>query len=191
MSPRTSPFGLLLVLSAVASCLPASRVAAQPDLNAPLIDRSIEGTIVRVDTRLNGIILKGSDGRNHAWQLRAPVIKEATRYKPGDWMWVIYREIAPGSRAVTAIGFPGAEEKPVYVNATGDPVVLRTGPYTEGACRRVEPEQMTEYVMRPGAELVAEAPCWCCASKNNECQLANRSHDEHGTGRIVLSRCYP
>jgi hypothetical protein len=178
----------LLVAAALGSA--ASRAAAQPGFKAPMIYQSIQGTIERVDTRLNGIILKGSDGKRHAWQLRPLVIKEAARYKPGDAMWVIYRSIDGGDRAVTAIGFPGSEEKPHYVNATGDTVVLRTGPYTEGACKPVAPEQMREHVLRSGSDLEDEAACWCCAPRNGECQLANRSHDERGTGRIVLSRCF-
>jgi hypothetical protein len=183
--------GLLLLVLALALCLPADRAGAQPAPAAPLIYQSIEGSIEKVDQRLNGIILRDRDGKRHAWKLGTPVIQEAARYKPGDSMWVIYRQIGTGERAVTAVGFPGSQEKPVYVNATGDTVVLRTGPFTDGACRPVPPEQVTDHDLRAGTDFSDEAPCWCCASRGKQCELANRSHDDRGTGRIVLARCYP
>jgi hypothetical protein len=158
---------------------------------APLVYQSIDGSIETIDQRLNGIILKGSDGKRHAWKLQAPEIKEAARYKPGDSMWVIYRQVGASERAVTALGFPGTDEKPLYVNATGESVVLRTGPYTDNACRPVAAERMTDQQLRAGSEFADEAPCWCCASRGKQCELANRSHDERGTDRIVLARCFP
>jgi len=119
------------------------------------------------------------------------VIQEAARYKPGDSMWVIYRQIGASERAVTALGFPGTHEKPLYVNATGESVLLTTGPYTDNVCRPVAPERMTDQQLRAGSEFADEAPCWCCATRGKQCELANRSHDERGTGRIVLARCFP
>jgi hypothetical protein len=188
--PRLRIAFLLLAIAAAFGS-PADRAAAQPVPNAPLVTQSIEGTLESIDEQLGGIILKGSDGKRHAWRLQAPVLREAARYKPGDWMWMIYRQLGPSERTVTALGFPGTQEKPVYVNATSDTIVLRTGPYTDGACRAVPLEQMTDHDVRPGAELVDEAPCWCCATRGKQCDLANRSHDERGTGRIVLARCFP
>jgi hypothetical protein len=191
-APR--PCAALLPLAVVAALgSPADRVAAQPAPNAPLVYQSVEGTIETIDVKLNGIILKGADGKRHAWQLRPSVIQEAARYKPGDWMWVIYRQIGPSETGVTALGFPGLQEKPHYVNATGGRILLRTGPYTEGACRPVAPEQMKGAELRSGTDLVDDeaAPCWCCATSGTQCDLATRSHDTRGTGRIVLARCYP
>jgi hypothetical protein len=182
-------FALLAVVVALGSR--ADRAAAQPVPNAPLVYQSIQGTIESVDQQLGGIIIRGSDGKRHAWRLQAPVLKEAARYKTGDWVWMIYRQLGPSERAVTALGFPGTQEKPVYVNATSETVVLRTGPYTEGACRAVPLDKTTDHEVRAGAELVDEAPCWCCATRGKQCDLANRSFDEHGTGRIVLARCFP
>lgn len=182
-------FALLAVVVALGSR--ADRAAAQPVPNAPLVYQSIQGTIESVDEQLGGIIIRGSDGKRHAWRLQAPVLKEAARYKPSDWVWMIYRQLGPSERAVTALGFPGTQEKPVYVNATSETVVLRTGPYTEGACRAVPLEKTTNFEVRVGAEVVDEAPCWCCATRGKQCDLANRSFDEHGTGRIVLARCFP
>jgi hypothetical protein len=181
----------LLLAVDIALGSPADRATAQPVPNAPIVTQSIEGTIESIDEQLGGIILKGSDGKRHAWRLQAPVLKEAARYKPGDWVWMIYRQLGHSERAVTALGFPGTQEKPVYVNATGDTVVLRTGPYTEGACRALPLEQVTDYDVRPGSEVTDTAPCWCCATRGKQCDLANRSFDEHGTGRIVLARCFP
>jgi hypothetical protein len=188
---RTSILGLGAVLSVALALGTAARAGAQGANAAPLVSQSIEGSLESVDAKLNGVILKGSDGKRHAWKLPPTVIQEAARYKAGDWMWVIYRPIGSSQRAVTALGFPGSEEKPHYVNATGDPVLLRTGPMTDGVCRTVAAEQMTGHVLRRGGDVIDEAPCWCCASQGKACELANRSHDENGTGRIVLARCFP
>jgi hypothetical protein len=49
----------------------------------------------------------------------------------------------------------------------------------------------TTAASRPGAELIDEAPRWCCATRDKQCELANRSRDEQGTGCIVLARCFP
>jgi hypothetical protein len=185
------PDSLVLLSVAVALGSPAGRTAAQQPNAAPLVYQSIEGSIETIDQRLNGIILRGSDGKRHAWKLQAPVIQEAARYKPGDSMWVIYRQIGASERAVTALGFPGTHEKPLYVNATGESVLLTTGPYTDNVCRPVAPERMTDQQLRAGSEFADEAPCWCCATRGKQCELANRSHDERGTGRIVLARCFP
>ena len=57
---------------------------------------------------------------------------EAAKFEAGAPMWVIYRKLDDNNQAVTALGFPGVEDKPVYVNATGYPVVLRTGPAVGG-----------------------------------------------------------
>ena len=190
---RTMRLGPGLMLALAAALVPSAphRAAAQGANAAPLIFQSIDGTVDTVDPKLNGIILRDAAGKRHAWKLGAPVIAEAARAKVGDRMWVIYRPQGKSQRAVTALGFPGTEEKPLYVNATGDPVVLRTGPATDGVCRTVPSEQMTGHVLRAGATVIDDAPCWCCANRGEECQLANRSHDDHGTGRIVLARCFP
>jgi len=182
---------LLILAVALALGSPADRAAAQPVANAPLILQSIDGTIESIDMQLGGVILKARDGKRHAWRLQPAVLQEVARHKPGDWMWMIYRQVGPSERAVTALGFPGPEEKPIYLNATGSTVLLRTGPYTDGACRAVPREQTTDYNLRAGDEMVDAAPCWCCANRDKQCELANRSHDEHGTGRIVLARCFP
>jgi hypothetical protein len=156
-----------------------------------LVFRSIDGTLERVDTGLNGVILKGSDGKRHAWQLRAPVIQEAARFKPGDRMWVIYRQLGPSDTAVTALGFPGAAEKPAYVNATGERIVLRIGPFVGNACGPAPPDRIKTQDVPAGSTFVEEGDCWCCATRDKTCELANRSHDANGTGRIILARCFP
>jgi hypothetical protein len=183
--------GVLLVLAAaLALGSPADRALAQAR-ESTLVFRSIDGTLERVDTGLNGVILQGSDGKRYAWQLRAPVIKEAARFKPGDRMWVIYRQIGPSERAVTALGFPGSEEKPVYINATGERIVLRTGPLANGTCGPAAPDQVKTQEVPTGSTFVEEGDCWCCATKGKSCEPANRSHDPNGTGRIILARCFP
>jgi hypothetical protein len=188
--PSTRAVWLPLAV-AVAIASPPDRATAQPVPNAPLILQSIDGTIESIDMRLGGVILKARDGKRHAWRLQPAVLQEVARHKPGDWMWMIYRQVGPSERAVTALGFPGPEQKPIYLNATDSTVLLRTGPFSEGACRAVPREQTTDYSLRAGDEMVDDAPCWCCANRDRQCELANRSHDEHGTGRIVLARCFP
>lgn len=183
--------GLGVVLAGALGLCAPGRAAAQHPNAAPLVSRSTEGSIEIVDTKKNGIILKSADGKRHAWKLDPAVIQEAARFQPGDWMWVIYRPLGGSQRAVTALGFPGSEEKPHYVNATGDPVVLRTGPMIDGTCKPIAPAETTDHALRNGGDVVDEAPCWCCASQGKQCELANRSHDDHGTGRIVLARCFP
>jgi hypothetical protein len=181
---------LLALAGTLALGSTADRALAQARESA-LVFRSIDGTLERVDTGLNGVILQGSDGKRQAWQLPAPVIREAAHFKPGDRMWVIYRQLNPSDSTVTALGFPGAEEKPVYINAAGEMIVLRTGPLVNGTCGPAPTDQIRTQDVPMGTTLAEEGDCWCCATRGKSCQLANRSHDANGTGRIILARCFP
>jgi hypothetical protein len=163
----------------------------------PIVFKSIQGALDKVDAKLRAVTMKTSEGRNVGWRLPEAVVSEVSRHKPGDAMWVIYRSLGAsgGDSAVTAVGFPGPEPKPVFVNATGGQVLLRTGPMSAGACAPgPDPTAgTTDHLLRTGEvlELEVDAPCWCCANRGEQCGLANRSHDERGTGRIVLARCFP
>jgi hypothetical protein len=181
---------LLLVCAAVAAPLGAQ--APQPGAVA---QGSVSGTLVTIDKPLSGLILKTDEGRQMAWRLDRSVIEQVAKFKKGDRLWVIYRELGGGDRAVTAVGFPGSEKLPVYVNATGAAVRLHTAPYlASGVCRGYrEDGQVSRALIRRGALADNEAPCWCCSSMEKTCEPANRAYEpgDKVTGRIILSRCFP
>jgi|SRR5215470_10394365 len=164
-------------------------LAAQRAAPKPLQTTSIQGTLVSVDTKLKGIIMRTEAGQKMAWRFRAGVIDEAAKFKPKTPMWVIYRDLSPGNRAVTAVGFPGVEPKPVYVNGTGERVRLRTGPMIDGKCQGI-PEgtpAAADVTVAAGSSTDDTAACWCCAPTDKTCEPVNRS----GAGRIILAACFP
>jgi hypothetical protein len=161
-------------------------VVAQELVEGPLVRTSVSGVLDQVVTKHDGVILKTDDGRRLGWKLPAPVIQEAAKFEPGSPMWVIYRQRDTADQAVTALGFPGVEDKPVYVNATGNNVVLRTGPEVGGECGAETRGNMAEYKLSPGRVTEDLNPCWCCAPAAERCAPANRS----GNGRIVLAQCF-
>ena len=173
--------GLVLALAAGASFL-----VAQELVEGPLVRSSVQGVLDKVVPRNNAIVLKTEDGRRLGWQLPAPVIAEAAKFEPGSSMWVIYRQRDTTDQAVTALGFPGVEDRPVYVNATGHNVVLRTGPKVDGQCGAETDGQMTDYNLSQGLVTEDLNPCWCCAPARERCSPPNQS----GNGRIILARCF-
>ena len=185
---------LALLCAALASHLPAP-LAAQAPPTGSLATGSVSGTLVNVDKPLSGLILRTDEGRQMAWRLDRSVVEELSRFKKGDRLWIIYRELFGGDRAVTAIGFPGSEKVPVYVNATGAAVRLHTAAYLDsGACRGYREEgQVSSSLVRRGASADNEARCWCCSSMQETCEPANRAYEpgDRVTGRIILSRCFP
>jgi hypothetical protein len=159
----------------------------------PLPQGSISGTLVSVDTRRNGVIIRDEAGAQMAWKLDPSVVKELGAFKPGDRLWIIYRQVGGGNRAVTAIGFPGTAQKPEFRNATGSYVRLVTGPFVNGACGGVrDPSELRVHRMMRLSSTEDEAPCWCCAAAEQTCEPANRSWEpgDKVTGRIILSRCF-
>ena len=171
---------------AVALAAGASLLVAQEMVEGPLVRSSVHGVLDEVMTRKNGIVLKTEDGRRLGWQLPAPVIAEAAKFKPGSSMWVIYRQRDTTDQAVTALGFPGVADKPVYVNATGHNVVLRTGPKVDGKCGAETDGKMMDYKLSQGLVTEDLNPCWCCAPSAERCSPTNQS----GNGRIVLAQCF-
>ncbi len=103
----------------------------------PMIDESVTGTLEAVDKGLGGIIVRSESGDRLAWRLSRAAVEEAGRYKLGAPVRVHYRQRSPGNRAVTAVSFPGEGAEAVYVNATGDRIVLRTGDATADGTVRV------------------------------------------------------
>lgn len=171
---------------AVALAAGASFLVAQELVEGPLVRSSVEGVLDKVVPRDNAIVLKTEDGRRLGWKLAAPVIAEAAKFEPGSSMWVIYRQRDTSDQAVTALGFPGVADKPVYVNATGHNVVLRTGPKVDGKCGGETDGQMMDYKLSQGLVTEDLNPCWCCAPSQERCSPANQS----GNGRIVLAQCF-
>ena len=178
--------GLIVLFSA--TVLPGpSALAAQGQRNPPLVYTSVNGKIEAIDTQLNGIILRTDSGERLAWKFSSRVIRAVGSHQPGDPMWVIYRQLSPSERAVTALGFPGADPRTIYVNATGHRVVLRTGPATEGKCEEADPAKVTDLAMPSGRSTENPGACWCCAGSGHTCPPVNHS----GAGRIVLTQCFP
>jgi hypothetical protein len=183
---------LALLCAALAAHLPAPLPAQTPTI----VTGSVSGTLLTVDKPLSGLIIRTDEGRQMAWRLDRSVLERVARFKKGDRLWIIYRELGGGDRAVTAIGFPGSEKVPVYVNATGVGVRLHTAAYLEGgACRgyREEGVVVSSSLVRRGASAGNEAPCWCCSSMQQTCEPANRAYEPGDlvTGQIILSRCFP
>jgi hypothetical protein len=173
--------GMTLALAAGASFL-----VGQELVEGPLVRSSVQGVLDKVVPHNNAIVMKTEDGRRLGWRLAAPVIAEAAKFELGSSMWVIYRQRDTSDQAVTALGFPGVEDKPVYVNATGHNVVLRTGPRVDGECGAETDGQMMDYDLSKGLVTEDLNPCWCCAPSQERCSPTNQS----GNGRIVLAQCF-
>jgi hypothetical protein len=174
-----------LVLGVAVAAGAALGLAEEP-ADGSLVDASVEGTLDRVVTEEDGLILKTKDGRLLGWELPAPVIEEAAKHEKGTPMWVIYRKLDPETEAVTALGFPGVATVPVYVNATGYSVVLRTGPAVDGKCQADGAPAGTAQKLGPGIATEVLSACWCCAPEGDTCAPSNHS----GKGRIVLAQCF-
>lgn len=189
---RKLPLAVLAVAGSIALLSAAvvpgpSALAAQGQQDRPLVYTSVNGKIEAIDTQLNGIVLRTDSGERLAWKFSPRVIRAVGGHKPGDPMWVIYRQLSPSERAVTALGFPGADPRTIYVNATGHRVVLRTGPAVEGRCDGDDPAKVTDVAMPSGRSTENPGACWCCAGSGRTCPPANHS----GAGRIVLTQCFP
>jgi hypothetical protein len=187
MGLRASPAVLLLALVPAASSGQTPPPPGGAHTRA-MVFQSVRGTLVRADKELSGIVIKTDAGDQMAWRFRPRVVEEAARFPPGTPLWVIYREMAPGQRAVTAIGFPDVAPRPLYVNATGDPVRLRTAAAAGGECASLTAEgPAAEHGLGRNGSVEDDGACWCCAGPTETCAPVNRS----GAGRIVLSQCFP
>jgi hypothetical protein len=193
MRPSTSAAGALLSL-ALSATRPGG-LAAQGPTPAPLAQGSLRGTLMQVDRPLSGLIIRNEEGKGMAWRLDPSVIEQVAKFKAGDPLWMIYRELGAGNRAVTAVGFPGTAPKPLFVNATGSAVVVRSGDYVGGVCSAVPGEGTGGGQLRlsRGSTRELDARCWCCSSPDQTCQPANRAYEpgDRVTGTIILARCFP
>jgi hypothetical protein len=163
---------------------PSGRTQDQPDTDAP--HKSVYGKLESVDKQVNAVFMKSDTGERLAWRFDAPVVAEAAKYKPGDPMIVIYRQLPHNAKRVTALAFPGAEATPTYVNMTGSRIVLRSAPRKDGVCGAADAGPVTESVVPAGGRAEVMKECWCCASSDETCTPGTKS----GLGRAYLVSCF-
>jgi hypothetical protein len=170
---------------AAAQAPPAAPAAAPAATPAPT--KSVYGKLLSVDTKLNNVLMAEDGGAQLAWQFSAPIVAEAARFKAGDPLIVIYRQIGPGAKdkRVTAIAFPGTAKSPIYVNMTGDRVVLRSAAGVGDRCDQTTGAVSESTIPAGGLAEVLES-CWCCAPAGEACSPGTRS----GLGRAYLAQCF-
>ena len=168
-------------------CGPSPRVQAQATSQAPAAapTKSVYGKLLSVDKTLGNVLMTEDGGATLAWHFDAEVIAEAARFKPGDPLIVIYRQTTPKEKRVTAMAFPGTAKAPIYMNLTGDRVVIRSSAGVGGACNQTSGPVSESTIPRGGlAEVLDE--CWCCAPVGETCVPGNKS----GLGRALLAQCF-
>lgn len=165
---------------------PTPPAAAQAPAEPPRPSKSVYGKLQAVDKSRNGVVMLSDAGERLAWRFSPPVIEEVSRFKAGDPMIVIYRQVTPKDKRVTAIAFPGTASTPTYVNMTGTRVVLRSSPGVGGVCGSTDAGNVSESTIpESGVAEVLEA-CWCCAPSGETCSPGNKS----GQGRALLVGCF-
>ena len=165
----------------------ASRAAALASADPPArASKSVRGKLESIDKSLNGVVMKSDTGERLAWRFDAAVIAEAARFKPGDPMIVIYRQLGPNEKRVTALAFPGTASAPTYINTTGSRVVLRSAPATGGICGQPEAGPVSESTIPRSGRAEALEACWCCAPAGETCNPGNKS----GEGQAILVTCF-
>jgi len=180
---RLGLFSIASAVTALALLSPAPRVSAQAPATPPT--KSVYGKLLRVDKTLNSVLMEEDGGAKLAWRFDAKVIAEAARFKEGDPLIVIYRQDSPTLKRVTAIAFPGTAESPIYVNMTGDRVLIRSAPGVDGRCEE-RGGPISESVLPAGGLAELMDGCWCCAPTGGTCEPTTRS----GNGRALLSQCF-
>ena len=160
--------------------------AAQAPSDSGRPHKSVYGKLSSVDKSLNGVVMRADDGQKMAWQFDKRVIAQLANFKPGDPMIVIYRQISPSEKRVTAVAFPGTAEKPTYVNTTGSRVLIRSTAQVDGACGGPETGPVTESILPSEGTAEVLEGCWCCAVPGESCVPGNRS----GLGRAFLVNCF-
>ena len=180
----TKSGSFLLALLLAAAPRPA---AAQASPEAATVHKSVRGTLTRVDVRLGGIVMKADTGESLSWKFNPAVITEAAKFKPGSPVVVIYRQISANEKRVTALAFPGAADKPVYVNLTGARVSLHSAPMKAGVCGQPDAGKVSEAIIVPGSRAEIPDACWCCAlPSGGACTTGNKT----GNGLAFLERCF-
>ena len=140
----------------------APRAAAQAPSDSRT-RKSVYGKLDSVSKRHNGVVMISDDNKRLAWKFDASVIEEIEKVAPGNPMIVIYRQISPNDKRVTAVAFPGTAQKPTYKNLTGERVMLRSAPLVNGACGPADPATVQESTIPRDGLAEATDGCWCCA----------------------------
>jgi hypothetical protein len=169
-------------------CGPALRVSAQAPSQAPapvVPTKSVYGKLLSVDKTLGNVLMTEDGGAQLAWHFDPAVVAEAARFKPGDPLIVIYRQVTPKEKRVTAIAFPGTAKSPIYVNMSGDRVVIRSSGGVSGSCNQTS-GNVSESVIPSGGLAEVMDECWCCAPVGETCTPGNKS----GLGRALLVQCF-
>jgi hypothetical protein len=183
---RTSALSAPSLLFALFLGAPPPPATAQASPEPARVPKSVRGTLQSVDLRLSSVIMKSDGGETLTWRFSPAVIGEAAKFKAGAPVIVIYRQTAPNEKRVTALAFPGAAAKPVYVNLTGAPIVLRSGAAAGELCTQGTSGPITETVLPASERADVKDACWCCALSGETCTLGNRS----GNGLAFLERCF-
>lgn len=181
------PSAVLAVLLAVPAHDGSAQAPAAPASPATRPSKSVRGKLERVDATLNSVIMRSDEGGRLAWKFDPPVIAELGKFKVGEPMIVIYRQIAANEKRVTAVAFPGTAEKPTYLNMTGARVTMRSTAFVNGVCAAAPIDQsVTETAVPAGGSAEALEACWCCAADGETCTPGNRT----GNGKAVLVSCF-
>lgn len=162
------------------------RAAGQATVDPARPHKSVYGTLESADTSLNGVFMKSNSGERLAWRFGAAVVAEVARFKPGDPMIVIYRQLTPSEKRVTAIAFPGSAETALYVNMTGSRVLLRSAPGVGGVCGQPDAGPASDSMIPDGGMGEATGACWCCAPSGATCTPGNKT----GQGKALLVSCF-
>jgi hypothetical protein len=161
----------------------AAQAPADP---AARVSKSVRGTLETIDKSLNGVVVKTDTGERLAWKFDAAVIAEAVRFKPGDPVIVIYRQLASNEKRVTALAFPGTASTPTYINKTGSRVSLRSAPAVGGVCGGLDAGPVSESTIPLGGRAEVLEACWCCAPTGETCNPGTKS----GGGQAILITCF-
>ncbi len=170
-----------------APSLPAAPAAQAAPAGEAKTHKSAYGKLESIIASRNGVIMRTDAGERLAWKFDPTVIAELAKFKPGDPMIVIYRQISPSDKRVTAVAFPGTAKTPTYINMTGWKVTLRSSPMVGGVCSQAPGAAPISESIIPtdGRAEVLEA-CWCCAPSGETCTPSNKS----GVGQAFLVKCF-
>jgi hypothetical protein len=171
---------------ALAQSAPAPAAPAGAEAEPARPHKSVYGTLESVDASHRGVIMKTNAGDRMAWRFDAAVIAELARFKAGDPMIVIYRQISSNEKRVTAIAFPGTATSALYVNMTGSRVRLRSAPAVGGVCGQADAGPVDDSVIPAGGMGEAPGACWCCAGADQSCTPGNKT----GQGKALLVSCF-
>jgi hypothetical protein len=176
---------IVALLATSSAMLPAARSAQLLAQDTGRQQKSVYGQLELVNKPKSGVIMRTNDGERMAWRFDAAVVAEIAKLKEGAPMIVIYRQTASNEKRVTAVAFPGTADKPTYVNMTRESVVLRSAPFTDGACNPPG-DPISESVIPAGGRAEALEACWCCAPNGAACTPTNKT----GVGRALLTACF-